>query len=262
MLNKLLKYEFKNIYKFLSVFYVLCIFFAITTKLLNLVNDTTIMYIISQVSLGCLIAMIANILINTLMRNWVRFNETLYKDESYLTHTLPVEKRTLYTSKFITSITTLFTSFIVIVISLLIAFLTKENFEVFKDFLNFSILESSINWITIIILLSIILYLETYTALQSGFLGIILGHKKNNNKTLWSIIFGFITYIISQTITILIFLIVSLFNNDMSEIFTSNVMTADILITISIVSIITYILITIIIKHIAEKELQKGINID
>ena len=97
MLNKLLKYEFKNMYKFLSVFYILCIFFAITTRLLNLVNNTTIMYIISQVSLGCLIAMIANILINTLMRNWVRFKETMYGDESYLTHTLPIEKKTLYT---------------------------------------------------------------------------------------------------------------------------------------------------------------------
>lgn len=262
MLNKLLKYEFKNMYKFLSVFYILCIFFAITTRLLNLVNNTTIMYIISQVSLGCLIAMIANILINTLMRNWVRFKETMYGDESYLTHTLPIEKKTLYTSKFITSLTTLFTSFIVIIISLLIAFLSKENFIIFKDFLISSITNSNTNWILITISLIVILYLEIYAALQSGFLGIILGHKKSNNKILWSIAFGFITYIIIQLITLIILLIISLFNSDISKTFTSNTITLNVLITISIISIISYILITIIIKLIAEKELQKGINID
>ena len=35
-----------------------------------------------------MIGMIINSLINGLMRSWVRFINNVYKDESYLTHTL------------------------------------------------------------------------------------------------------------------------------------------------------------------------------
>ena len=51
------------------------------------------------------------ILINNLMRTWVRFRHNLYGDESYLTHTLPVERKTIYLSKFITSIILVFMFF-------------------------------------------------------------------------------------------------------------------------------------------------------
>ena len=51
-----------------------------------------------------------NIILNNLMRLWARFKNNFYGDESYLTHTLPINKKTLYLSKtFLTS------SFVVLV---------------------------------------------------------------------------------------------------------------------------------------------------
>lgn len=44
--------------------------------------------------------MIVSSLINGLMRSWVRFITNIYKDESYLTHTLTIEKKDIYLSKF------------------------------------------------------------------------------------------------------------------------------------------------------------------
>ena len=44
-----------------------------------------------------------NIIINNVLRFWVRFRQTMYGDESYLTHTLPVEKNTLYASKMLSA---------------------------------------------------------------------------------------------------------------------------------------------------------------
>ena len=66
MLMKLLKYDLKNMYKFLVVFYILSIFFALTTRLFFSIDDTTIIKIIGQISVGCMFAMIANIFINNI----------------------------------------------------------------------------------------------------------------------------------------------------------------------------------------------------
>ena len=96
MLIKLLKYDLKYMIKNMSVFYILSIFFAITTRLLSLLEQTVMIGILSKISSGCMIAMIANVVINVMMRSWVRFRDSLYKDEAYLTHTLPVTNNDLY----------------------------------------------------------------------------------------------------------------------------------------------------------------------
>ena len=101
MLIKLLKYDLKYMMKNMAIFYILSIFFAITTRVLFNLDDSVINKIISQISVGCMFAMIANTLINTIMRSWIRFRDSLYKDEAYLTHTLPVTKNDIYNSKFL-----------------------------------------------------------------------------------------------------------------------------------------------------------------
>ena len=95
MLNKLLKYDLKYMIKNMSIFYILSIFFAITTRILFGLEQSIIIKIIGQISVGFMFSMVASTLINTIMRSWVRFRDSLYKDESYLTHTLPVTKNDL-----------------------------------------------------------------------------------------------------------------------------------------------------------------------
>ena len=58
MLTKLLKYDLKYMIKNMSVFYILSLFFAITTRLLFSLNETVMIKIISQISVGCMFAMI------------------------------------------------------------------------------------------------------------------------------------------------------------------------------------------------------------
>ena len=99
MLKKLLKYDLKNMFKFLTIFYILSIFFSILTRIFFELNQTSIIYIIGRIPLGTVFSMLASVLINTLLRNWVRFKETIYGDESYLTNTIPVSKKTLLNSK-------------------------------------------------------------------------------------------------------------------------------------------------------------------
>ena len=62
MLNKLLKYDLKYMIKNMTVFYVLAIFFAITTRILFNIEQSVIINIIGQISVGCMFAMVANII--------------------------------------------------------------------------------------------------------------------------------------------------------------------------------------------------------
>ena len=93
MLKKILKYDLLYIYKVLIVFYTLSLFFAVMTRITTIDNPPLIMLIINKILSGTTIALIINIIINSIMRIWVRFKNNIYGDESYLTHTLPVKKR-------------------------------------------------------------------------------------------------------------------------------------------------------------------------
>ena len=90
MLKKLLKYDLKDVYKILIIFYALSLFFDVLTRMFLNIDNSFILQVIGKICSGTTIAMIFNILINNLMRLWVRFKNNFYGDESYLTHTLPV----------------------------------------------------------------------------------------------------------------------------------------------------------------------------
>ena len=200
MLNKLLKYDLKSNFKFMLIFYALALFFAILTRICFAHATNLAIQIFAYIFNGTTIAMIANILINNLMRLWVYFKTNLYADEGYLMHTLPVPRKNLFTSKFLTGLIILITSTIVIVATTAIAWLTPESFEALKNFLApmAEILDSTAT--EIIILMIIVVFLEVFVMLISGYIGIILGYKKLSNRTGWSILFGLICYVIIQLI--------------------------------------------------------------
>ena len=169
MLKKLLKYDLESIYKFLIIFYSLALFFAVLTRMFLGIENSFIMKIIGQICSGASISMIVSILINNLMRLWVRFKNNFYGDESYLTHTLPVTKKTLYLSKVITAILSLFTSILVISLTLFIAYYSKENIETLKNLLLplANAYQSTI--IKIILAFLFIFFLEfSYAVITSG----------------------------------------------------------------------------------------------
>jgi len=126
MLGKLLKYDLKWIYKVVGVFYVLSFIFSIISRCLNTIENSVFFSIITKISYGIAISMMINSLINCLMRLWSRFIKNLYKDESYLTHTLPVEKKTIYLSKVLSAIISIFTTTIVILACLFICYYSRK----------------------------------------------------------------------------------------------------------------------------------------
>ncbi len=262
MLKKLLKYDLKNMLKSISIFYLLSIVFAITTRILEGLNETIVVNIITQISMGIMFSMIASSIINTLMRNWVRFKQTIYGDESYLTHTLPVTKHQILTSKSLLSALNLLITFIVCIISLLIAFYTKDNIMYLKDLTTVISTSIDINPKVFIVLVFMILYLEVYNIIISGYLGILLGHKKSNNKVGFSVLYGFITYILTQLIVLLCIYIIGLFNQDVMNVFTSNNLNYSIITPLIYTFTLIYIVIIYIVNIVSNKVFNKGVNVE
>ena len=263
MLNKLLKYDLKYMMKNMVIFYILTIFFGVTTRILFSINQSVIVNIVGQISVGCLFSMIANILINVVMRSWVRFRDSIYKDESYLTHTLPVTKNDIYNSKFIQTLIFFTISFIVVLLSLFIAYYTKERWLMVKDLISSITTGLNINTTLFVIGFITIIFLEVFNAIQSGFLGMILGHKKNNNKIIFSVLYGFIAYLLSQGIVLLSVFIVGLFNSDIMALFKNNtLLNTDSLKLLVILAIILYIIIIGLMSIICKKSFNKGVNVE
>ena len=260
MLSKLLKYDLKANFKFLAIFYVLALVFAVGTRILFAVSDSLFLTILAYIFNGTTIAMIANILINNLMRLWVYFKGNLYGDEGYLMHTLPVPRRCLYVSKFLMGLITLAASAVVIVATMAIAWLTPESFEGLKNFLSGAadVLDSTV--IEIVILVLLVVFLEILVMLLSGYTGIILGFKKLTNRTGWSVLFGFSCYVVIQLVILAGVFILAGVNPEIGEPLLSNeqlIPDISVLKPVYILSIILYVILIAINFILSEKWFRK-----
>lgn len=126
MLGKLLRNEFKNTYKTMLVFYLSaivstilgCVLFRLdplpqkseATK--NLINILEITFMLSYFIVVILLVLITYILMCE------RFYKSMYSDQGYLTHTLPVSPLSNLNARLITSLVWLLLSGIVLILSI------------------------------------------------------------------------------------------------------------------------------------------------
>lgn len=264
MLKNLLKYDLKYVFQVMIVFILLGLFFSGLERILFEFFDNSLIFsIAAKIASGFAISMMVSNLINCFMRNWVRFRNNLYGDEAYLTHTLPIDKKTIYLSKFLCAVITMLIGVISIVVSLVIMYYSKENIEGLKNLLQSFASTYDISIFSFLSFIFIAFFLEMLALLLAGYTGIILGHMSNNSKMIRSILYSFIFYIIMQVVTVLVLFIVGLFNNDIMSIFTTangaNIQSIKVFIYIGVLVYIFYN----IIYYIADlKLLKKGINVD
>ena len=264
MLKKLLKYDLKYMIKNMSVFYILAIFFAITTRLLSLPEKSVIIVILTKISSGCVIAMIANIIINVMMRSWVRFRDSLYKDEAYLTHTLPVTKQDLYNSKLLQTLIFFLVGFIVSLITLFIAYYTPETWQTIKGFIRKITVGFNMSVAYFITLSIVIIFLELFNAIQCGFLGIIMGYRRNSSKLGFSVLFGFVAYLVSQSVVLGLVFVYGLFDPTVMELFKTATINIDVnaFKVLGTISGILYLILIFSMSIVCKKMLNKGVNIE
>lgn len=263
MLNKLLKYDLKYMIRNMGIFYILAIFFSITTRIFFSLEETYMIKILGQISVGCMFSMVASILINTLMRSWIRFRDSIYKDEGYLTNTLPVTKNAIYNSKFIQTLMFFVVSFLIMIICLIITYYTKDRWLLLKDYINTITTGLEFNTVLFIINMLAVIFLEVFNAIQCGYLGIILGYQRNNSKIGFSVLFGFIAYLLSQGLVVVLMYIVGLFDKSIMSFFTNDIIVdSSSLKLLFLLAIILYMIIIVLMNLLCKRILNKGINIE
>ena len=250
-------------YKVLIIFYVISIIVSILTRITTMDNPSLAILVINKILYGTVIAFVVNIIVNTLMRSWVRFKSNVYGDESYLTHTLPVKKETIYLSKILSSIITMLTSMLVIFISLFVACYSKDLYEYISSSLAYISGIYDISIFGLIVLFLTVITVELFTLLVSGITGLLFGHRKNNNKMLYSILFGFITYVCAQLIVLGSVYLVGLTNKGIMQIFKTNqILSVGVLKELLFIIIVVYILVIIGINLINVFTFKKGVNVE
>lgn len=262
MLKKLLKYDLKWILKVEYIWSIITIILATLLRLTNYLNDSVITNIIKIVLTSLTITGMANILFNAIIRTWVRVKNNLYKDEAYLTHTLPVKESTILSSKILAGVLTMLFSVATITVTFFIGFYSKRLLEGIKTSLQIvaTTLNSSVT--NILIILAIILFLEITFILLVGVFGIIKGHRSNDNKIIKSVLTSGITYIIFSGVSLLIAYIYGLFNEKIKMLFTGNLIDYTTLKIFLMIIIVIYTAYLIILYFLSQREFAKGVNID
>lgn len=178
MLGKLLKYDLKWVGKIVVIFYILAIIFSIFTRILLNVENSLLFTIIGQISSGIMISMLISSLINGFMRSWVRFVRNVYKDESYLTHTLPIGKKTIYLSKVLTAIICAFTTVIIATLCIFISYYSQDNIKSLQGFLELAANNYDTTIINLLFVVSFVVFLEIVFIILVGYVGIIIGYSQ------------------------------------------------------------------------------------
>ena len=263
MLGKLLKYDLKWVYKLVVVFYILAFVFSVIGRGFGEVENSLVCEIISKICFGTAISMVVSSLINSLMRLWARFVRNIYKDEAYLTHTLPVEKREIYASKVISGIVCIFTTMIVAVVCLFICYYSEANMGVIKNLLELAASTYNTTVLKLLLLVVVVIFLEVVYVLLTGYVGIILGHKSNTGKMVKSIVIGFVLYFAFQTLTLGLMGIYGLFNPDvMNLINTTDIININAIKSVMYVGIGIYVVYSIVLYYMGQRELNKGVNVE
>ena len=267
MLKKLLKYDLIYLYKGLIIFYILSIASAICTRLFSNIGDEMFFVIMAKICSGVTISMFFNVIINNIIRIWVRFSSNLYGDESYLTHTLPVTICELYTSKFLKLIITFVSSVVVIVITVLIAYV--ESIEQIRTFIDTFIYTNG-NIFDIVVVVVIVI-LELIHIVQLGYTGIIIGNRYINKRIIWTFVYGLIGYMITQVISAVCVFGIALINSDVKKmLFTAygagveqmGGALEESLKTLVYGIGILFVVLTVVLYFINRRLLSKGVNVD
>lgn len=168
MLKKLLKYDFKYIFKYWWIAAVTSVVFAVLggaciTVLSSQRDFHDVIRVMATLTMVLVIISFGAFALLTVIMNFARFYKNFFSDEGYLTFTLPAKKGQLLNSKLITSTVSMIATSLVLIIDVILMLViayakeifTKEFFEALFDIIK-TIFEE-ISFLTVLIGLEVII---------------------------------------------------------------------------------------------------------
>lgn len=280
MLGKLFKYEFKNTYKIMLTIYAVLMGVTILGAIIlstpaiqnNQIDDSPVLtLLVSSFFLLYMLSAFA-LFIVTYVYICIRFYKTMYSDQGYLTHTLPVSSFSIFNVKLLTSLVWTIGSLVFFILSVFLLLLGASRGELitkisygmgFADFASefHSVMGMSIGvFILYVIVMTVFSCLSTLLMI---FASISVGQLFNQHKIVAAIVTGLVLYFVQQTFgtIILLFTSGSLFSVDYA--YTETVTVADILLSPSVLGgTILSLLFTVGFYITCVVILKKHINLD
>lgn len=262
MIKKLMKYDIKNMTKILIYFYFISIIAAGITRLINLGDHIQFIAIIGKVFEGITIAAIVNTIINTFTHIIIKgFIYNFYKDESYLTHTLPVTKKQLLVSKYLSSLIVVLTSVAVSVLSLFILFYSKEFMSGLKMLIEVAVSEFNMSAELFVTLLVLVIFTQFSSMISMTFTSVVKANTYNTQRVIKGLIWFAIYYFGSSVITVLLAVVTFAIGGNIHELLAAQ-MSQGAFTTILILALVANILYTAVHCLLTYKLFNKGVNID
>ena len=261
MLGRLLKYDFKWINKVLCVHFIILFILSIVVKVIEGMEQNFLLVIIDKIFSGMFIGCIASTIITCVMRIWSRFINNVYKDESYLTHTLPVTKNEIFNSKIIAAILSLALSSFIVYISVAFVYINKDTIEVIKSMYQSLIdVYGSVFALCFVFGIALLIFLELVYFMMAGIFGIVVGYRSNNFKTIKSIVIGILSYGVLSSISFIILGIISKYVD--LETISDGFPALKTVKIMGLAFIFVYLTYNLIYYYVSKAILNKGVNIE
>ncbi len=262
MTKKLMKYDIRNMTRILIYFYFISVIAAGITRLINLGDHIQFIAIIGKVFEGITIAAVVNIIINTFTHIIIKgFIYNFYKDESYLTHTLPVTKKQLLISKYLSSLIVILISVTVSVASLFIILYSKEFIEGLKYFITLTVSGFNMSAGAFITLVVLILFSQVCAMISMSFTAIVKANTYNTKRVLKGLVWFAVYYFGSAIITLLLAVVTFVIGGNIGEL-TAAQMSQGAFTTLLILALVANILYTAVHCLLTYKLFNKGVNVD
>ena len=205
MLKKLLKYDLKAIGNSLFPIYGITLALAVLARIFIEIKDMSAVF---RLPMGLVTGMAVLLTIAVPFVTFIvgidRFNKQLAKDEGYLTHTLPVKKHTIISSKLITQ--TLYEILAMIVLFISVCIIGDVDLHQIMDIINM-LFEMFAEYKVLTPSLVLAIILAGYAVMTLlVYAAISFGQRHATNKGKFAILYGAILYVVQQLITALVFM--------------------------------------------------------
>ena len=258
---KLMKYDIKKMMRILVYIYVVSLGLAIITRLINIGKDIQAIAIIGHVFAGLTYSAVGSIIVNTFVHILKVFTVGFYRDESYLTHTLPVKKEKLLLSKYLSSIIVIITSVVVSALSLFIVLYSESLFKFIKQSLEMVVSGFNMSVGGFLTLMVLILFSQICAMMSMAFAAIVKANTYNHKRIMKGLIWFAVFYFGSSIATLITAVIVFAIGGNLSELLASQMSNGSFM-TILILGLVLYFVYAIVFYIITDKLFKKGVNVD
>lgn len=254
MVGKLLKYDLKRQGKVVIVYDLIVILGAILFRLFD--NGTNLRSLLASLFIlllmGCVIIPVVNA--------WYDLIKHMYKDEGYLTNTLPVKTTTIYLSHWISSMLLLLVSILCACASVKIGMGTSNWIRSMIDMGSQTMGLSSSH---LIVLTVIVFYFEVGFGLSAGYTGIVLGYGAYKDKVAKAVLSGIACYMIGSVFSIVVlYAYGKLFDPTLLSMFSDEVANTSIIVPLFYVGTAHYAIVCVVLNLISLGKLSKGIELE